>query len=46
LPVALKKVRILIVCKSFFNAAGEPKDKQDWMIIYFRNPKEVWSLDE
>jgi hypothetical protein len=27
-PVVLKKVRILIVCKSFFKIAGEPKDKQ------------------
>jgi hypothetical protein len=38
LPVVLKKVRILIVCKSFFNAAGETKDKQDGMIVFFRGP--------
>ena len=25
----VKKVRILVVCKSFFNDAGGPKDKQD-----------------
>jgi hypothetical protein len=28
-PAGLKKVRILVVCKSFFNTAGGPKDKQD-----------------
>jgi hypothetical protein len=29
----LKKVRILIVCKSFFNTAGGAKDKQDGALI-------------
>jgi hypothetical protein len=35
-PAALKKVRILVVCKSFFNAAGGPKDKRDAEVIFAR----------
>ncbi len=32
------KGRIVVLCNLFHNAEAGPKDKQDWIIIFFRGP--------